>query len=267
MRRQALRFGFSPEKTLLWTEANLDPAFHNRMKSFLIKGSRGFGYWCWKPQVVLQALSQMPPNDILLYADVGCHLNPNGMPRFLQYFNALHDSDFVVFQSKPHPVESRPQQECQWTKGDVLDFFHVRENRKILESGQIAGGVFLVRNTQPVVRFFQDFRTCCMENFHLVDDSPSHSPNCPEFREHRHDQSLFSIMCKLAGHDDHSFPVDDFSPTAPNASELPILAKRDIAYGWRALIPRPIKSVLIQCLAACNMLPTWKPVTTNEKCG
>ena len=30
----------------------------------------------------------------------------------------------------------------------------------------------------------------------LIDDSPSKAPNYPGFREHRHDQSIFSLLSK-----------------------------------------------------------------------
>ena len=33
-------------------------------------------------------------------------------------------------------------------------------------------------------------------NYHFVDDSPSIHPNDPSFREHRHDQSIFSLLIK-----------------------------------------------------------------------
>ena len=32
--------------------------------------------------------------------------------------------------------------------------------------------------------------------YHFIDDSPSKIPNTPDFREHRHDQSLFSLLTK-----------------------------------------------------------------------
>ena len=34
-------------------------------------------------------------------------------------------------------------------------------------------------------------------NHHLIDDTPSKSPNFKEFIEHRHDQSIFSLLTKL----------------------------------------------------------------------
>jgi hypothetical protein len=36
-----------------------------------------------------------------------------------------------------------------------------------------------------------------MCNYHLIDDTPSKSPNFTEFIEHRHDQSILSLLTKL----------------------------------------------------------------------
>ena len=36
------------------------------------------------------------------------------------------------------------------------------------------------------------------ENYRFVDDSPSRVPNAPSFKEHRHDQSILSLLLKQA---------------------------------------------------------------------
>ena len=38
------------------------------------------------------------------------------------------------------------------------------------------------------------YNLCC--NYNLLDDSESISPNCEYFKEHRHDQSIFSLLTK-----------------------------------------------------------------------
>lgn len=75
VRRQAIHFGFHKDKISILTEKDLNQGFVDAFSTHLVKGSRGFGYWCWKPQVVLQNLNKMRENDILIYMDAGCHLN------------------------------------------------------------------------------------------------------------------------------------------------------------------------------------------------
>ena len=65
------------------------------MKSMdlLLPTCRGFGYWIWKPQVILQSLRMMDKGDVLLYADAGCVLNNLGKKKFNEYIDILIDSD------------------------------------------------------------------------------------------------------------------------------------------------------------------------------
>lgn len=57
------------------TEKNLSAFFRQEAADLLKQEVRGFGYWIWKPQILLQCLQQMEYGDILLYTDAGCHIN------------------------------------------------------------------------------------------------------------------------------------------------------------------------------------------------
>jgi len=39
------------------------------------KNKRGYGYWFWKPYLILKIMKKMNAGDILHYADIGCHIN------------------------------------------------------------------------------------------------------------------------------------------------------------------------------------------------
>ena len=60
----------------------LEPAYLRKHADFMLSRKRGFGYWIWKSQVVLQKLISIPENDILVYLDVGFELNPRGRYRY-----------------------------------------------------------------------------------------------------------------------------------------------------------------------------------------
>ncbi len=53
IRRQAARMNmYDAVRTL--TERDLTPSFRERFRDRLVVQSRGYGYWVWKPQVILQ---------------------------------------------------------------------------------------------------------------------------------------------------------------------------------------------------------------------
>ena len=209
LRRQALHFGFDEDHILTMNENDLAADFREKMRDHLIPGSRGYGYWCWRGQVVLQAFDKMRDGDILTFLDAGCHLNHRGRARFADFVEFADKQGILGFiprypdQSETDPYEGGTDR--KWTKGDLLDFFGVRDNRAVTETGQVSGGIFLAKKCPEAIAFFTRMRQIATEHFHLIDDSPSISPGLPGFIENRHDQSLMSLMYKTAGYHSISF--------------------------------------------------------------
>lgn len=212
-------------------ESDLDPVFVERFKQQLNFRTRGFGYWCWKPHIILQTLHMMRDGDLLLYLDVGCHLNARGLWRLDQYFErALASPTGVLgFQAvppePPFPHDGRPlpdQPDGDWTKGDLLDHFEVRHRTDIVDTPTVRSGMIFFRKCRAAERLVERWRSVFEHDFSLVDDSPSRSPDLPGFVENRHDQAVFSLIGKLAG-------IDSISDC--ETWYLPRWAKRSPALG------------------------------------
>lgn len=190
----------------------LDTEFVSAFRDRLQEGVRGFGYWAWKAQVVKQALAKMDDGDVLLYADAGCHLNSEGRSRLDQYLEMLSpDCPFVVFQHDPQDSvfgETNPNLASwpnrDWTKGDLIDYFDIRNRDEILSGETYYATAFFMQKNSISNRFVEDWLAPARENWELLDDTPSVSPNLPGFVEHRHDQSIFSVLCNL-------YPVNTLS--------------------------------------------------------
>ena len=154
--------------------------------------TRGFGYWLWKPYVVLKVLETMNENDILLYADSGCRLNHLYRQRIIEYFNMLDrtNSSNIAFRLR-YP-------ERNWTKKDLFDYFNVDVESLIASTGQLMATSFLIKKTPGTIKLVEKwYETGKLLNHHYIDDSPSISKNWYQFSEHRHDQSIFSILRKM----------------------------------------------------------------------
>ncbi|GHT52311.1 hypothetical protein AGMMS49982_12180 [Bacteroidia bacterium] len=173
-------------------ERNLSVDFLSKFKDKLRGNVRGFGYWAWKPQIILQVMERMAEGDVLLFTDMGCHLNPERRNKMLELIEKTKtaSSGILAFQM-------RRNTEKWWTKGDLLDYFGVRKRTDITESGQVAGTFFLLRKCQAAEKMIREWMAVFENNFELIDDSLSLSPNLDGFREHRHDQSIFSLLCKV----------------------------------------------------------------------
>ena len=195
--RQAEDMNFFDEIHVMNEDA-LEPEFCSKWQHIMKFGVRGFGYWCWKPYIILRLLEKMPENAVLLYCDAGCHLNPKGVARLQFYVDEVNADPlgikaFYTFCNYSEVTEKK------WTKGDAFDYFNCRYRKDVTDSPQIATTQILFRKCPGVMDFVSEWNRVWYDNFSLIDDSPSKSPNLPGFIENRHDQTVFSLMYKLRG--------------------------------------------------------------------
>jgi hypothetical protein len=169
------------------SDENIDTEFIKKHKTFINNNKRGFGYFLWKPQIIIQTLSLIPENDFLLYTDAGCSLKKEGLPRLKNYIEKA-DQEHIV------PFHMRGMKECYWTKMDVLDRLKFTSDIN-MNSDQCIGTTHLWKNSTISKDFLKTYLELC-EYYPNIDDSPSVLPNHIGFQEHRHDQSVFSILIK-----------------------------------------------------------------------
>ncbi len=228
IRRQARSLAVFDE-IRAWDQGDLDPGFRRRHAERLQPGVRGYGYWIWKPEVILRTLDSMAEGDILLYADVGCHLNADGRDRLLEYVERVKRSSLGFLGVRVQDVLDR-----DWTKGDLLDHLGVRDRKDITDTPSIAAGTLWIRKGPGMLAMLRSWQQVMETDISLIDDSPSQAPNLPGFREHRHDQAVLSILAKVAGVetlDPHEcYPTAEDAAGAPDWSTMtamPIWHRRD----------------------------------------
>jgi hypothetical protein len=175
-----------------YTEKDLqtDTEFWTKHGEFIESNQKGYGYWLWKSYLCKKLLATINDGDIIVYADAGCTMNLQGKLRLLEYIEMCktHESGIVSFQLT--------HQEQFWTKNDICQ--HLGASQTELSSGQLVGGIFILRKCKAVVDLVDKWYETG-SNYNLIDDSPSVTPNIPEFRENRHDQSIWSILRKQHG--------------------------------------------------------------------
>lgn len=155
----------------------------------ILKSPRGYGYWLWKPFLIRQLMNRLEEDAIIFYMDAGCELNHQGIKRMAEYHDYAVTYGGLVFTLK-HQVE------VHYTKMDTYkrvtgDVVYNETDRQILATA------LLVKNT-PLNRVFIDewYTICCENRYHYLDDTVSHLKNHELFKEHRHDQSIFSLLVK-----------------------------------------------------------------------
>ena len=162
-----------------------DSEFWNKHGNFITNNDRGYGYWLWKSYVIKKTMENMNDGDILLYLDCGCELSVNSKNKLLECMNVVKTDKIVGTTTCV---------EREWNKMDLLEKLDMNKN-EYLNTAQRQGGtnLFLVcKETRVLVNEWYEI-SC---DYHYIDDSPSIIQNLNCFREHRHDQSIFSLLTK-----------------------------------------------------------------------
>jgi hypothetical protein len=245
-------------------ENNLDLNFRARFAKYLKPEFQGFGYWTWKAQIILQTLDQMSDGDLLQYTDAGCHLNPSGRNRLNEYFLKAQESlsGVLAFQAIPpsfhnSKIKLLNLQESKWCKGDLVDALGVRSRLDIMSTQSIGAGVIFLKKCDESVRLVKQWLDIYEDNIGLIDNSKSKSEDPFGFVEHRHDQSIFSILAKLNGVEtisayEYWYPhaILPLLPDWKILKDYPIHAKRDKGEHWAmkpySLSKRILKRLLFE---------------------
>lgn len=219
-----------------WNDLSLDKK--KQIEIFFKKNNkRLFGYACWKPEIILKYLEEIPENSILQYSDIGCHLNKKGLNRLKEYIEITNQKNILAFQYKKpdfkinNNLKYQIYFESEYTKGDLFNYFKLDENSPFKKSEQLWSGTIFFKNNSISKFFLKKWLEICKIN-NLIDDSPSIEKNSKEFVEHRHDQSVFSILCKLnkvtfLSVSECEWAEDKNGRYWEHLKDYPILAKRD----------------------------------------
>lgn len=162
--------------------------FYKEHGSFVSDNQRGFGYWLWKPFVVLKKLNDIPVGDVIIYADIGCELSPQGGAVFSDYMKLLNSQNIVCFNT------GNGNQELCWTKKELIDYFNLPIFKTTEQ--QIAATFFVIKNNNFSKHFVAEWlRIACLNDYVYINDYLTIQQSLL-FIEHRHDQSIFSMLIK-----------------------------------------------------------------------
>jgi hypothetical protein len=164
----------------------------------LEKTQRGYGFWKWKPMILNYALSgrdvgiQLEDGDILIYSDAGVEfLEP------VQTVIDRMDQDVFLFGNE--------HEHAHWCKRDIVNEVWPSLARNSHDAwlrfgNQVQASVIFFRVNDYTRRFVKEWLDWCLfEGGRLIDDSPSRTPNHPEFKENRHDQAILTTLACREG--------------------------------------------------------------------
>lgn len=173
---------------------------------------RGSGFWAWKPFVILRSLQSAANGETVLYCDAGRKypyiLLDTPFDPFLSWMDE-HGQDIMPGISIPWngPMSA-------WTKHDAFAGTGV-DGDGIRRAVPIQASFSFWRNTDTTREFVREWLSWCVRR-QLVSDDPSldAAAEVPEFKAHRHDQSLLNLCCLK-----HGIKGIDVGPSQPSYNE------------------------------------------------
>jgi hypothetical protein len=172
---------------------NLDAQFAARNQAILNE-PRGAGYWLWKPYIVQLALNEATADDdVLFYADAGCHFVANAAPVIALCREQPADKAMLLFTLEPHHTNRI------WTKRDCFHYMGL-DAAPYADATQTAGTFLVCRKTDAARAFVAEWLAYA-EDRRILTDAPNECglPDYPEFQAHRHDQSILSLLAVKHG--------------------------------------------------------------------
>jgi hypothetical protein len=183
------------QKVIGYTQKDLGKEFVQAHRSFFSKNKRGFGYWLWKPYLIWKTLETMEDGQTLIYSDAGCTLMLESTDKFREFIEDFEKSGKIL--------NCASEGYCRLpilVKADLFHYMNIYDIDSYMNLPEIESGRLIFRKCPESIAFVKEwYRIGCDDNYHYIDDSPSKTPNVSLFHEHRHDQSILSLLCYTRG--------------------------------------------------------------------
>jgi hypothetical protein len=228
--RQADSTGFFTLTSSHWTKKDIAeflPGFFLSEKVFMDENQKGMGYWIWKPAIFEYELSKLDSGDVIVMLDAGCQLNitPNSKKRFDFYVQMAVRHGLVLMQIQDNSFGFNNFHEEAWTKAETLSALDPEMRFK--NTNQYQAGIIFASKSGDTLKLAQDWlELCSVDNHRLLMPPELNDHQCDLFIDHRHDQSILSLLAKKA----NCYSILDetyFFPDWNEGSDFPIWAMRN----------------------------------------
>ena len=172
-----------------YTPNHIDPDFREKNK-YILEKSRGNGYWLWKPYFLYRTLTEkLNYGDYLIYSDAAIMYVDSA----LKLVNFLNEKNVEMYTHR------LPHLERMYTKRDAFILMGV-DSPFYAETGQFNAAFQIYRKSTFTEFFLKEYLYYAQDRRIITDDSNEMGEgNYPGFRDHRHDQSILSLLIKKYG--------------------------------------------------------------------
>lgn len=230
---------FGADDVAIYQLADLDPFFVRNILFPLLEGSRGVGWWIWKPYIMLShALVACKDEDILVYSDAGQEIVAPLQP----IIDGMGEGDDIRLFTNGF-------QHSHWCKKEValaINNFYFDESKEYptdpdriiyresdyYQHKQVQASFIFFRINDKTRAFIQEwYAYSLMPGF--IDNTPR-GYQFPEFAEHRHDQAILTCLAIRDEIKQHWFPSTTNLHQGPNGENygVTVLHHRKRNHEW-----------------------------------
>ena len=168
-------------KVISYSLDDIDTEFYAQNHKIL-NSKKGDGYWLWKPYFIKKTLESINWGDYVFYCDSGSYFIKS-----LKLFTEINQ-DIIPFEL--------PYIEKAYTKRDVFIILDC-DDKKYTNTKQRLAGYSLWKKTPFSMKFIDEWLLFSKDDRCISDiNNVMGKPNYKEFKDHRHDQSIFSVLTK-----------------------------------------------------------------------
>lgn len=170
-------------------ETDLPVDFREKHKEHF-RYARGYGFWVWKPWLILETLNTLDPSDFLMWCDAQIIFIKNPSPLFKLAKKCLSSPGVKVPGVLLFHQRRERHVNKQWTKRRCFEIMGCLGEQ--YEYGpQLNSAMSIWMRTPESIAFLEEWQGWC-SNFECVNDMPN--KEALYFRDHRHDQSILSLL-------------------------------------------------------------------------
>ena len=157
----------------------------------ILRGTPGAGYWLWKPYILLKVLleNDVAYGDFVMYQDADSYIFRSAEPWLQDIYQTKTGIGVFIYSYREGSV----------TKRDTLILMDM-DLPQVRVSEQLMGGYLVARKNCAAIQFVMEWLAYLSDAQIATDQNNTMGlPNYPEFKYHRHDQSVLSLLAKRWG--------------------------------------------------------------------
>jgi|15BtaG_2_1085339.scaffolds.fasta_scaffold01540_6 hypothetical protein len=173
------------DAVIQYKKEDIDSLFYEKNKHILSQ-RRGAGYWLWKPYIIYKTLKRVDEGDVVFYSDAGSRF----IKKIDSIFEAIENEEFGVIAFEM----AGSHKENEYCRKSVVKKI-LGEVESVYNTDQRMASFVVTRKCDSSLKKIETWLNLCQET-DIILDKPLEDQEFKEFKDHRHDQAIWSLLTK-----------------------------------------------------------------------